>query len=89
MFRQGGTRIPPHRAERYARFWDRFAWLKTPVEDMLRLTVLTADLARDNDWAYYAHMKPGDLTGTAALHFPARQIEDLTEIVHYSRIVDR
>jgi hypothetical protein len=26
---------------------------------------------------------------TAALHFPTRQIEDLTEIVHYSQIVDR
>ncbi|GLZ16026.1 hypothetical protein Acsp04_62610 [Actinomadura sp. NBRC 104425] len=75
--RGGGTRIPPERRERYAAFYDGFAWLTMPVGDMQRLLALTADLAKGNGWAPNIRLRSSGLTEFASLHFPARQIREV------------
>ncbi|GAA3508128.1 hypothetical protein [Actinomadura keratinilytica] len=75
--RGGGTQIPPERWERYARFYDGFAWLTMPVGDMQRLVALTADLAEGDGWAPNIRLRPTGPTAFASLHFPARQISEV------------
>jgi len=75
--RGGATRIPPERWERYAAFYDGFAWLTMPVADMQRLVALTADLAEGNGWAPNIRIRPTGPTEFASLHFPARQIDEV------------
>jgi hypothetical protein len=79
--RGGGTLIAEERWDRYAAFYDGFAWLKMPVDDMQRLVTFTEDIAKGAGLAPNVHLTPTGPTQYASLHFPARQISELTELL--------
>jgi hypothetical protein len=77
----GGSLIPPERIKRYAAFWDGFAWLKMPAEDLERLMKLAEPIVPGNGWEATIPIFP---TGTATfgnLRYPARQTPDLCGLI--------
>jgi hypothetical protein len=79
--RRAAGRVIRPRRERYAAFYQGFAWLKMPVDDTQRLVTLTKDITKGSGWAPNIHITPTGPTKWSSLHFPAYRIGEITHLL--------
>ncbi|MBO2451646.1 hypothetical protein J4573_31465 [Actinomadura barringtoniae] len=77
----GGCMYPVERRERYAAYWDGFAWLKMLTGHMERLMDLAAPIVAGNGWEATVPILSGRLVGFANLRYPSWQTAELVGLV--------
>lgn len=77
----GGSLIPPERVERYAAFWDGFAWLKMPAADLERLMKVAEPILPGNGWEATIPIFPSGAAAFGNLRYPAQQTPELIKLV--------
>ncbi|MFC5187961.1 hypothetical protein [Actinomadura harenae] len=76
--RAGGTNTPVEHRPLYGDYYEGLAWVKLPINDMIRLRALTRALAENRRWMASVPILPDGMAPWASLHFPADQIGDVT-----------
>ncbi|MFI0450670.1 hypothetical protein [Actinomadura sp. 6N118] len=78
----GGCLFPPERRARYAAFWNGFAWLKMPADDLERLMLLAEPIVPGNGWeANIPILPPEGIASFGNLRYPTRQTPELIELI--------
>ncbi|MEV5573937.1 hypothetical protein AB0L06_28195 [Spirillospora sp. NPDC052269] len=83
--RAGGTCTPVEHRSLYGDYYEGLAWVKLPIDDMVRLRAFTRRLAENRRWMASAPIRPDGMEPWASLHFPADQIADVTKLLRNVR----